>query len=78
MTFLLRVETNFEICGELKLVRRNGKTSLTPHCALDGPLSAKCREATYVRAKSAFQGECPFGVNRYRNGMSALRPLFPC
>jgi hypothetical protein len=31
MTFLLRVETNSEICEELKLVRRNGMTSLIPH-----------------------------------------------
>jgi hypothetical protein len=29
MTFLLRVETISEICEELNLVRRNGKTSLS-------------------------------------------------
>jgi hypothetical protein len=46
MTFLLRIETNSEICEELKLVRRNGKTSLIRHRALDAPLSAKCRHAT--------------------------------
>jgi hypothetical protein len=31
ITFLLRAETIFEICEELKLVRRNGKTSLIRH-----------------------------------------------
>jgi hypothetical protein len=34
MTFLLRAETISEICEELKLVRRNGKTSLIRHRAL--------------------------------------------
>jgi hypothetical protein len=34
MTFLLRVETISEICEELKLVRRNGTTSLIRHRAL--------------------------------------------
>jgi len=35
MTFLLRVETISEICEELKLVRRNGTTSLIRHRALE-------------------------------------------
>src|SRR5258708_29260399 len=57
MTFLLRVVTISEICEELNLVWRSGKTSLIRHRALEAPLSAKCRQATYVRAMSAFQGE---------------------
>ena len=60
-------------CGE----RRSGKTSLIRHRALEAPLSAKCRQATYVRAMSAFQGEMSVRVNRV--GLTAYRrlPLYP-
>jgi hypothetical protein len=37
ITFLLRVETISEICEELNLVRRNGKTSLIRHRVFPHP-----------------------------------------
>src|SRR5438046_4695311 len=77
MTFLLRVETNSEICEELKLVRRNGKTSLIRHRALDAPLSAKCRQATYVRAMSAFQGEMSVSGHSRRFGRVPTTSALP-